>query len=199
MKLLLISDEIHKTLYDYFREERWQDIDLILSAGDLKASYLSFLVTLIKGAPLYYVRGNHDKDYAKDPPLGCVNIHGKVVDYKGLTILGIEGSRWYGGNGVEYKEWQMKWELLKKAPHLLWTHWRRNIDIILAHSPPYNLNDGDGQAHTGFKVFRTLIEKFDPAYFIHGHQHLNYGRNERITTYKDTKIINAFQYYTLEI
>lgn len=57
MKILLVADKIHKALYDYFEPERWQDIDLIISAGDLSSGYLQFLVTMIKGAPLFYVRG----------------------------------------------------------------------------------------------------------------------------------------------
>ncbi len=199
MKILLIADKIHKSLYDYFQEERWSDIDLILSAGDLKAGYLSFLVTLIKGAPLYYVRGNHDSDYKQDPPLGCVNIHAQVINHHGLTILGLEGSPWYGGTGVEYKEWEMKWEVAKNIPQFFWHNWRQDIDIILAHSPPYDLNDGDNRAHKGFHIFRWLIEKLNPDYFIHGHQHLSYGRNERITEYQGTKVINAYKYYVLEI
>ncbi len=104
MKLLLVSDETHPALYDYFDPKRWEDIDLILSAGDLKAKYLSYLVTMIKGVDLYYVRGNHDTKYEENPPGGCFNIHNQVVEYQGLKILGLEGSLLYSGSGVEYSE-----------------------------------------------------------------------------------------------
>ena len=43
MKLLLISDEEDKFLWDYYRPGNLKGIDMILSAGDLKAEYLSFL------------------------------------------------------------------------------------------------------------------------------------------------------------
>ena len=43
MKLLLISDEEDKYLWEYYRPGNLDGVDLILSAGDLKASYLSFL------------------------------------------------------------------------------------------------------------------------------------------------------------
>lgn len=196
MKILLVADKIHKALYDYFDQERWQDIDLILSAGDMKANYLSFLVTMIRGAPLYYIKGNHDYKYSEKPPLGCENIHEQVVKYKGLTILGLEGSRWYNGHGVQYKERQMWWEVIK-----IWLKLKLagKIDIILTHSPPYGLNDGQGYAHQGFKAFRYLIDEFQPRYFIHGHQHLSYAMRERIIEYKNTKIINAYEYHVLEI
>ncbi|NLM96139.1 MAG: metallophosphoesterase [Halanaerobiaceae bacterium] len=196
MKILLVADKIHKALYDYFEPERWQDIDLIISAGDLSSGYLQFLVTMIKGAPLFYVRGNHDDKYEKDPPLGCVNIHGRIVEYNGLRILGLEGSRWYNGKGIQYKENRMWWEFLKLWPRL---KYGRKIDIVLTHNPPYGLNDGKGHAHRGFKSFRYLIDTFEPRFFIHGHQHLSYAMRERIVQYKNTKIINAYEYYVLEI
>lgn len=46
MKILLISDEEDKYLWDYYRPGRFDGIDLILSAGDLKPEYLSFLETI---------------------------------------------------------------------------------------------------------------------------------------------------------
>ena len=68
MKILLVSDEEDKYLWDYYRPGRLAGIDLILSAGDLKAEYLSFLVTMAN-RPLLYVPGNHDGDYARRPPM----------------------------------------------------------------------------------------------------------------------------------
>ena len=59
MKLLLISDEEDKYLWDYYHPGNLDGVDLILSAGDLKANYLSFLVTMAN-RPLLYVHGNHD-------------------------------------------------------------------------------------------------------------------------------------------
>ena len=58
-----------------------QDVDLILSCGDLPPEYLSRLVNCFK-APLYYVRGNHDIRYDEKPPEGCRDLHGKLVKNK---------------------------------------------------------------------------------------------------------------------
>ena len=196
MKLLLVSDQVHDALYKHFEKKRWQDIDLILSAGDLPANYLSFLVTMIDGVPLYYVRGNHDDDYQQKPPLGCQNLHGKIVTYRGLTIMGLEGSNWYNGQGIQYRERTMKWRVFKLLPRILF---RKKIDIIITHAPPYGCYPVDKPAHKGFKIFRYLIDKLQPAYFIHGHFHLSYGRQKRIIEYNRTKVINAYQYYQLEI
>jgi len=62
MRILAVADKRHRALYDYFDKNRWADIDLVLSCGDLDAAYLSFLVTMIH-APLLYVPGNHDESF----------------------------------------------------------------------------------------------------------------------------------------
>ena len=46
MKILVVSDEEDQFLWDFYKPGRLKGIDLILSAGDLKAEYLSFLVTM---------------------------------------------------------------------------------------------------------------------------------------------------------
>ena len=91
MKLLLLSDVESQYLWDYYQPGRLDDIDLMLSCGDLNAKYLSFLVTMGR-APLLYVRGNHDRTYEAHPPEGCDCIEDKLVKVNGLRILGLGGS-----------------------------------------------------------------------------------------------------------
>ena len=62
MKILAIADEESKYLWDFFEKEKLEDIDLILSSGDLNPRYLSFLATFTS-APVLYVHGNHDDKY----------------------------------------------------------------------------------------------------------------------------------------
>lgn len=193
MKILLISDTTAPQLYDHFDKKRFEDIDLILSAGDLKADYLSFLVTMLN-VPLLYIHGNHDDKYERKPPYGCVSIEDKVYDFKGLKILGLGGCMEYRGGLHQYTEKAMT----KKIRRMKWKT-RKGFDILLTHSPAYELGDGKDHAHTGFKCFIDLLDKHQPKYMIHGHQHLNYGNNDRILHYKDTTIINAYGYYILEI
>ena len=82
MKILCLADEENKAYWDYFRKEKLDDIDLILSCGDLKADYLTFLVTM-GHAPLLYIHGNHDEGYRTRPPEGCDCIDDKVVTFRG--------------------------------------------------------------------------------------------------------------------
>ena len=48
MKILIVSDEECPALWDYYVPGRLAGYDLILSCGDLNASYLSFLVTMAR-------------------------------------------------------------------------------------------------------------------------------------------------------
>ena len=83
MKILLMADEESPRFWDYYQPGMLKDIDLMLSCGDLKPDYLSFLVTMGR-APLLYVHGNHDGRYKDRPPEGCDCIDGKLVTVKGI-------------------------------------------------------------------------------------------------------------------
>ena len=92
MKILCLADEEVMAFWDYYVPGRLKEYDLILSSGDLKASFLSFVVTMAR-APVRYVHGNHDTGYAERPPEGCDCIDGQIVEYRGLRILGLGGCR----------------------------------------------------------------------------------------------------------
>lgn len=183
-------------MYEYFDQKRYSDIDLILSAGDLRPEYLSFLVDMLNKR-CYYVRGNHDVVYDVEPPLGCMDIDGKVVNYEGIRILGLAGSMWYGGKGVEHTEWQMRWKVWKVRFQI----WRKKgVDIVLTHAPPEGIHDGKDLCHTGFRSFLKLIEKYKPRYLIHGHVHKSYGYSEeKITQFRETKVVNVQGKHIFEI
>ena len=80
MKILVVSDEESKYLWDYFQKEKLDGIELILSSGDLDPDYLSFLAT-VSSVPVLYVRGNHDDKYAWKAPEGCICIENKIYVY----------------------------------------------------------------------------------------------------------------------
>ncbi len=194
MKILFVSDEESRYIWDYFDRERFKDIDLTISCGDLKPQYLSFLVTMIQ-APLYYVHGNHDRNYSRKPPEGCESIDDRLVTYKGVRILGLGGSQLYNGRQFQYTEKQMK-KRIKRLRYKLWRS--KGFDMLVTHAPAYGLNDGRDHCHKGFKSFKCLMDKYSPRYFIHGHQHLSYNRIPRISRYRDTTIINAYKYHILD-
>ena len=91
MKILVIADEESKILYDYYQPGMLDDIDLILSCGDLHASYLSFLVTM-SHAPVLFVNGNHDH-YREDETGGCICIDDDIYVFRGVRILDRKSTR----------------------------------------------------------------------------------------------------------
>lgn len=194
MKILLVSDKEEPYIWEHFDRERFKDIEMIISCGDLKAEYLSFLVTMIK-APLFYVPGNHNEKYLQKPPEGCISIDGKLETYKSIRLLGLGGSQCYSYGEYQYTESQMKRRILRLKPSI----WRnRGFDILVSHAPAFELGDGRDLCHQGFKSFVELMDKYSPKYLVHGHQHLSYNIQPRIIQYRNTTIINTYGYYILD-
>lgn len=196
MRILAVSDEECPALWDYYRPGKLSEYDLIISCGDLKADYLSFLVTMGR-APVLYVHGNHDGRYAKNPPDGCDCIDGRIVKCKGLRILGLGGCVAYRPGPHQYSEKQMR-KRIRKLRFQLW--WHKGVDIVVTHAPPKGYGDGDDYAHRGFEAFLPLLERYKPKYLLHGHVHIRYGvKGPREHTFQDTTIINVCERYTFDI
>jgi len=190
MKILAIADEESGYLWDHFDKSKLKGIDLIISCGDLDPRYLSFLATFTS-VPILYVHGNHDDKYKQIHPDGCICIEDKIYVHQGVRILGLGGSMRYCGGDHQYTEWEMKTRVRKLWFQLL-RH--RGFDILVTHAPAYQLNDGMDLPHQGFKVFLSLLEKYRPRFFLHGHVHMSYGRkHKRYDKYQDTHVINAFE------
>jgi Icc-related predicted phosphoesterase len=195
VRILAVSDRRHKALYDYFDPHRWEDIDLVISCGDIDARYLSFLVTMIP-KPLLYVPGNHDEQYLKEPPEGCDSLDDRVMRVGGALIGGLGGSFWYNGKDLQYTERQMSrrgTKLIRKARRL------GGLDILVTHAPPRGIHDQSDACHRGFQSFREIIDSLHPRVLIHGHNHEIYGKEDREAVLQGTRIINAFEYYRFEI
>lgn len=196
MKILFLADEESKVYWDYFKKEQFEGIDLIISCGDLKPEYLSFLATLVP-VPLLYVHGNHDDKYDKRPPEGCICIEDRIYNFNGIRILGLGGSYRYKDGVNQYTELQMARRIAKLKLKLMIN---RGFDILVTHSPAYGFHDGEDQCHRGFDSFNRLINTYHPKYFVHGHVHMNYGRQfPRVDEIGDTQVINAFERYILEV
>lgn len=196
MKILSIADYVEPVLYDQIDHDRFAGIDLILSSGDLPPEYLSFLSSTFN-VPLYYVRGNHDIRYDSKPPEGCVDLHANIVQFQNLNILGFEGSRWYNGGPNQYTDRHMQ-KTIRSMRFKIWK--KGGVDMIITHAPPRYIHDAEDPCHKGFKSFRRLIDKYDPAYFIHGHIHQKFDDpSQRVTVLNNTKVINTYGHNVLEI
>jgi Icc-related predicted phosphoesterase len=197
----LIYSPAIKVLFD--------DVDLVLSCGDLPHYYLEFIVTML-GGPLFYVIGNHANavnlyhgtEDQWEYPGGCENIDGRVVHSKGLVIAGLEGSMRYNSNRhFQYTEREMAWKMRGLAPSLVLNKLfhGRYLDILITHAPPQGIHDRPHRCHQGFRAFRTLMDRFRPRYLIHGHVHVYNPSEATESVYQDTRVINTYGYRTLEI
>lgn len=197
MRILAVSDVEDKYIWDFFDKERFKDIDLIVSCGDLRASYLEFLVTMIP-APLIYVHGNHDTQYDKTPPGGCYDIEDKIYEQDNIKFLGLGGCmRYRPDSDYMYTEIEMQ-KRIKKINRKIKKF--GGVDILVTHSPAYKIGDGDDRAHIGFQCFVSLIDYYKPKYMLHGHQHQSYNRRAtRLNKHDETTIINVGPYYILEL
>lgn len=168
---MAIADEPSPRLWGELCREVLSGVDLILSAGDLPAKYLSFL-TCFTNAPIVYVHGNHDDRYKNEPPEGCLCADGKIVRVKGVRILGLGGSIRYRPDGVNmYSEKEMASRISSLRRHI---RAAGGFDVLLTHAPIRGFGDQEDLAHRGFECFGPLLDAWHPAVMVHGHVHQAY-------------------------
>ncbi|MCD8365266.1 MAG: metallophosphoesterase family protein [Clostridiales bacterium] len=196
MKIMAIADIESPALWDHYAENNLPETDLIISCGDLDPRYLSFLVTFAN-VPLLYVHGNHDERYDNMPPDGCICIDDSIYVHNGIRFLGLGGSYPYNDGKYMYTEAQMRRRIRRVSRQL-----RKygGFDVLVTHAPARGIGDGEDLPHRGYEAFFPLLEKYRPSYMLHGHVHMQYDYTlKRENAYQDTKIINAYEKYFLEI
>jgi Icc-related predicted phosphoesterase len=209
-KILAVTDQAVDSLHSPNVKNRFGDVDMIISCGDLHYVYLDYLVTVL-GKPLYFVHGNHDRDYEYTEngrrylaPQGATALDMRVVKGPcGLILAGLEGSIRYDPNSShQYTQEQMDRRATQLAARLMGHRMRhgRYLDILVTHSPPFGVGDGPDPAHIGFRAFNTLIDRFKPRLMLHGHQHRYYGPYgiPRSTQLGATRVLNVYPYQLIE-
>lgn len=68
------------------------------------------------------------------------------------------------------------------------------VDIFLSHNSPRGIHDREDEVHYGFEGLTTYISKENPAFVIHGHQHVN-----KETQVGDTQVIGVYGHRSPEI
>ena len=198
MKILALSDVADKALWDYLDRRLLEGVDLVLACGDLPSNYLQFL-TCFTHAPILYIHGNHDEHYEKNPPEGCICIEDQIYEFNGVRILGLGGSMRYRPTPRPY---MCNERDMKKRVRKLWWQLRKHkgFDILLTHAPARDIGDQEDLPHRGFQTFVELMDRYHPKYMVHGHVHQEYGFGfKRERQYGETKVINAYKRYFIEI
>jgi hypothetical protein len=126
LKILALSDVELPAIYNSHIKERFGEINLVISCGDLPYYYLEYVITMLD-VPLYYVHGNHvtavqdSSGQHRANPWGAINLHRKVIynpDFD-LILAGIEGSLRYSEGSYQYTSAKMWRMVLHMAPRLL--------------------------------------------------------------------------------
>lgn len=201
MKILAVSDvELPQMLGVEYLTCKHGDTDILISCGDMPASYLEFISTALN-LPLFFVRGNHDTNYVPPNP-GGQDLHMRVVRYQGITLAGLEGSIRYNDGAIQYSQGEMLLMVMRLMPRLLWMRQQRgySVDLMVTHSPPEGIHDiPEDYAHRGFKALCYLMVWARPRYLLHGHVDTWDRRRPRETDFGQTKVLNVNPYMVLEI
>ena len=157
-------------------------VDLLISLGDLPD------YTLIRASQVYQpvqflaLRGNHDDPGPFPEPI--LDLHLQVTEFRGLTLAGFCGSWKYKGERAHLYTQEQASRLLGDFPA---------VDIFLAHNSPWGIHERDRDVHQGFQAFLDYIERAQPRYFLHGHQHVN-----EVAVIGNTQVIGVYGERVLE-
>jgi Icc-related predicted phosphoesterase len=202
---LAVSDQVVEEIYGSSACDRFADVDMVLSCGDLPYYYLETIVTVLN-VPGFFVHGNHDQPmHTSDgrtvtEPGGWIDLDGRTVEIGGVLLAGLEGSIRYKPTGrYQYTESEMLHKVWRLVPALLMNRVRygRYLDILMTHAPPFGIHDAKDLPHRGFKALLPLMARFRPRYLLHGHQHAHAEEVSR-TPYVDTEVINVYPYRLIE-
>jgi Icc-related predicted phosphoesterase len=204
MRILTVSDRVEKSfLKEHLLRKKCDGVRLILACGDLPSYYLEYLLNSLN-VPLYYVPGNHDEElHLKKKPFasGCESIDERVIAVKGWLFGGLGGAFHYRNGKYLYTEKQMQRKVRRMIPRMALNKikYKRYLDILITHAPPFGIHDDKTLAHRGFKEFLKFMKRYRPAYLIHGHTAPD-AENEMATShYLSTRIMNTNNYRILDI
>ncbi|MDK2858163.1 MAG: hypothetical protein PWQ29_161 [Verrucomicrobiota bacterium] len=220
-KILCVSDTVDPLVYSNNIRERFRDIDFIISGGDLHMKYYGYIVSNLN-KPLYFVFGNHhlkhferfkkssqstnslqNSGYSIKNYFGSICIGDKVIRDKksGLIIAGLGGSIRYNTGRNQFTDIQMYLRIFRLIPKMLIHRifHGRWLDILVTHAPPYGIHDCTDRCHVGFKAFLWFMKMFKPKYLLHGHVHLYNANKKRETDYLQTRVINVYGKYVLNL
>ncbi len=219
MKILAVSDKESTRLIHWIETspEDLREVDLIVSCGDLPASYLEFLSHRLD-KEVVCVRGNHDprrgwKQEAEEEPHTFLeipmyhqdlhslqDIHGQLFVFKDWVLMGFEGCLWYNGKGPQYSENDMA-KIVRNSElkfgiqrFVDWFKGKKHKLMIVSHAPPFGIHDDADLCHRGFQCFRHLMDDLTPTLWLHGHTAYENIVDNQISIYQKTSILNTYEY-----
>lgn len=173
IRFLAASDEVDKGLEYEVNRTALGHLDGVIGCGDLSPEWLAFLADAF-GAPLVYVRGNHDRGGGWEEerrlapkPLDAGKVtHLADIPIAGLAWPGVErignerhpGLAWLDALGVARRS------LLPRLAG------RGQPVVVISHAPPAGAGDAPADPyHQGFGAYRWLLDLLRPPVWLHGH------------------------------
>lgn len=199
ISVLSVSDQMQNQLFEKETIDQFKDINLIISCGDLPYYYIEKLIQTYE-VPAIFVRGNHDhaleyrKNGPQSGPFGGIDLHRRLIIQNGIIFLGMEGSLRYREGPFMYTQSEMWRNVFSVVPQLMANKikYGRYLDVVITHSPPWDIHDQDTHIHRGFKALRWLVQVFKPSYLYHGHIHVYTEDQATETIFHKTKVINTY-------
>jgi hypothetical protein len=196
IRLLAVSDERDPALDSPRTREAIGRLDMVVGCGDLQPEYLSFVADAF-GAPLHYVRGNHDVgaawQVAERTTLPDPMPEARRLVEAGIPLIGFSGAPRYSAPAAPSADQQL-------SGTAMWLRvlagWLRVVGrgplLVVSHAAPRGLNDAEDHAHRGFVAFRWLAERIAPPLWLHGHTALiRRGIDGRCRRHGSTLLVNV--------
>jgi uncharacterized protein len=156
MKFLHYSDRVSSEFTGLYNQS-----DILVSTGDLSIFDFVGLRDNPNKKPAFGVYGNHDSGSYMEQ-LGIVNLHNKVIEYKGLKWGGWQGCLRYKTGELQFSEEEAS----------IFANQFPRVDILLLHVGPKGiLDDPKDAVHAGSEnIYRYVTEKRPKIVFL-GHQY----------------------------
>ncbi|MGB0388127.1 MAG: metallophosphoesterase [Ardenticatenaceae bacterium] len=206
LKALTISDKVIPFIYSSTVRQRFADVDLVISCGDLPYYYLEYIIRMLD-KPLFFVRGNHanvveyGRHGTRTKPWRAIDLHRTVINHHGLLMVGFEGSMRYNNGPFQYTDSQMYGYIAQLLPRLFLNRalYGRYLDVLVTHASPRDIHDQPDRCHRGFAAFRWFLQHIRPRYMLHGHIHRSHPNTIMQSTFHKTEVINCYGYREVEL
>ena len=178
MNVLIIADD--ELVYRGLPEVK---ADLLISCGDLPDDVILRAAEKCSSKHILAVKGNHDSGANFPSPI--INMHLQTFIFRGVSFGGFCGAWKYKPRGNFLFEQPEVEIALAQFP---------KVDVFIARNSPRLVHDRDDDVHTGFVALANYINKHQPSFLLHGHQHL-----QQETLVGATRVIGTYGFQWLAI
>jgi len=136
--------------------------DVLISCGDIPDHLILECAKRCGCNKILAVKGNHDS--SADFAYGITDLHLETIKIGDVKFGGFAGAwRYKPAGNFLFDQSEVNF-FLPKFPA---------VDVFVAHNSPRGIHDREDDVHLGFEAFVPYIDRVQPKFFLHGHQHLS--------------------------